>query len=193
MIVKTSVKSFWFSLLIAAGALGFAAVTSSTAWAVDTEPTPAPSAKPAGPAAKPAAASSQKKKQRAKKQKKSDLQFIEGYKVAHTMIYQQNDYVGGMAKLKSLGRDEHPDVANLIGFTSRKLGRYGDAKHWYEKALIADPKHAVTWSYYGMWHAEQGNLLKARDHLAKLQTLCGNTQCREYVMLKEVIEGTRAY
>ena len=55
------------------------------------------------------------------------------------------------------------DVANLIGYSSRKLGRYDDSKLWYERALAADPAHARTWSYYGMWHAEQGNLLKARE------------------------------
>ena len=84
------------------------------------------------------------------------------------MIYQRHDYAGGIAKLKSLGRDDNPDVANLIGYSSRKLGRYDDAKLWYERALAADPTHARTWSYYGMWHAEQGNLLKARDYLAKV-------------------------
>jgi hypothetical protein len=52
-------------------------------------------------------------------------------------------------------------VANLIGYASRKLGRYDDAKVWYERPLAADPNYAVTWSYYSMWHAEQGNLLKA--------------------------------
>ena len=108
------------------------------------------------------------------------------------MIYQGNDFAGGIAKLRSLGQDDHPDVANLIGFSSRKLGRYDDAKLWYEKALAANPDHTLTWSYYGMWHAEQGNLLKARDHLTKVASICG-TDCREYVMLKEVIEGTRAY
>jgi hypothetical protein len=43
-----------------------------------------------------------------------------------------------------------------------------------------------------MWHAEQGNLLKAREYLAKVETLCG-TECREYTELKGVIEGTRTY
>jgi hypothetical protein len=43
-----------------------------------------------------------------------------------------------------------------------------------------------------MWHAEQGNVLKARDYLAKVQSLCGTT-CREYAELKGVIEGTRLY
>ena len=182
---------FRLSALLTACALGFAVALPSTATAIDSSgtvvETQTQSQKPASTSTKA------NKKKKAKKNKRSDLQFIEGYKAAHAMIYQNNDYAGGMAKLKSLGRDEHPDVANLIGFTSRKLGRYDDAKHWYEKALAGDPNHAVTWSYYGMWHAEQGNLLKARDHLTKLASLCGGTHCREYVMLKEVIDGDRTY
>jgi len=83
----------------------------------------------------------------------------------------------GIDKLKSLGHDDNPDVANLVGYSSRTLGRYDDSKLWYERALAADPAHARTWSYYGMWHAEQGNLLKARDYLAKVESLCG-TRCR---------------
>jgi hypothetical protein len=59
--------------------------------------------------------------------------------------------------------------------------------------LAADPNHAVTWSYYGMWHAEQGNVLKAKDDLEKVHLICGNTDCRPYQMLKEVIEGTATY
>ena len=133
-----------------------------------------------------------KKKASKKDEKKSEMQFIDGYKAAYAMIYTQHDYAGGIAKLRSLQQDDHPDVANLIGFSSRKLGRYDDAKLWYEKALAADPRHARTWSYYGMWHAEQGNLLKARDYLTQVASICG-TDCREYVELKEVIEGTRVY
>ena len=56
-------------------------------------------------------------------------------------------------------------VRAVYRYASRKLGRYDDAKIWYERALAADPNHAVTWSYYGMWQAEQGNLLKAKDDL----------------------------
>ena len=104
------------------------------------------------------------------------------------MIYQQHDFAAGIARLKALGHDDHPDVANLIGYSSRKLGRYDDAKLWYEKALAADPRHARTWSYYGMWHAEQGNLLKARDYLTQVASICG-TDCREYVELKERHRG----
>jgi tetratricopeptide (TPR) repeat protein len=92
-----------------------------------------------------------------------------------------------------MGYDDNVDVATLLGYASRKLGRYDDAKYWYDKALAADPNHALTWSYYGMWQAEQGNLLKAKDDLEKVAMICGNTACHEYVALKEVIDGTRTY
>jgi tetratricopeptide (TPR) repeat protein len=174
-------------------AFALALALPNIAGAVDTntpQPTPQSSQSSSGGGAKATKAS--KKKASKKKQKQSEQQFIDGYRAAHATIYQGHDYATGISMLKALGRDDHPDVANLIGYSSRKLGRYDDAKLWYEKALAADPRHARTWSYYGMWHAEQGNLLKARDLLAKVETLCG-TGCREYTELKGVIEGTRVY
>ena len=173
--------------LIAASAFALAL----PARAVDS---PSPLAdKPKAETPAPKTTKADKKKKAKEKEKKSEQQFIDGYKSAHAMIYKRHQYAAAIDKLKSLGHDENADVANLIGYSSRKLGRYEDSKIWYEKALAADPAHTVTWSYYGMWHAEQGNLLKAKDYLAKVQTLCGNTKCREYTELKGVIEGTRVY
>ena len=174
--------------LIAASAFALAL----PARAVDS---PSPMAdKPRAETAAPKTTKAAKKKKAPKKdEKKSEQQFIDGYKSAHAMIYKRHQYAAAIDKLKSLGRDENADVANLIGYSSRKLGRYEDSKVWYERALAADPAHTVTWSYYGMWHAEQGNLLKAKEYLAKVESLCGNTRCREYTELKGVIEGTRTY
>jgi tetratricopeptide (TPR) repeat protein len=182
--------SFRLSTLIAAGLFGLAAA-SSPALAVGTEDPSPPAQTKAAPAKAKSSTTAKSKKKKAPK-KQTDQQFLDGYKAAYTTIYDQHDYAAGISKLKALGHDGHADVANLIGYSSRKLGRYDDAKVWYEKALAADPKHARTWSYYGMWHAEQGNFLKARDFLAKVETLCG-TGCKEYVELKGVIEGTRVY
>lgn len=177
--------------LLAAGA--FAIGVSSSAMAMGNESPPASPPQTKSGTDKKATDSKQKRAPKKQDQdKKSEQQFLDGYKAAYATIYKDHDYASGIAQLRALKRDDHPDVANLIGFSSRKLGRYDDAKHWYEKALTADPNHSLTWSYYGMWHAEQGNLLKARDHLTKLASICG-TGCREYVMLKEVIEGTRVY
>ena len=119
--------------------------------------------------------------------------FLAGYRAAYALIYERCDYVAGIAALRALGFDDNPDVANLLGYANRKLGRYDDAKFWYERALAADPNHSLTWSYYGVWHAEQGNLLKARDDLEKVQMICGNTDCPEYKLLKDAIDGTATY
>jgi tetratricopeptide (TPR) repeat protein len=118
--------------------------------------------------------------------------FLRDYHAAYALIYDKADFEGGIAALRALGYDDHPDVATLIGYASRKLGRYDDAKIWYERALAAAPNHAVTWSYYGMWQAEQGNILKAKDDLEKVRLICG-TDCRAFRMLKEAIDGTVTY
>jgi len=118
--------------------------------------------------------------------------FLKGYHAAYALIYDKSDYAGGIAALRALGYDDHPDVATLIGYASRKLGRYDDAKYWYDKALAVDPKHATTLSYYGMWYAEQGNLLKAKDYLEKVRSACG-LECSPYKQLSAAINGTVTY
>ena len=128
-----------------------------------------------------------------KKQKSSSAEdFLNGWHKAYALVYDKHDYEGGIAALRSMGYDDNADVATLIGYASRKLGRYDDAKVWYDRALAADPNHALTWSYYGMWHAEQGNILKAKDDLQKVASICGTT-CREYTALKAAIDGTVTY
>jgi len=135
------------------------------------------------------------KKSHAKKRnpKSSSIdEFVAGYKAAYALIYDKSDYEAAIAALRALDRDNNPDVATLLGYASRKLGRYGDAKFWYEQALAADPNHAVTWSYYGMWHAEQGNVLKAKEDLEKVRVICG-TDCEAYKLLRSAIDGTVTY
>jgi tetratricopeptide (TPR) repeat protein len=118
--------------------------------------------------------------------------FLRDYRAARAMILDGN-YQGGISAMHALGHDEHPDVANYIGYAYRKLGDYNDSKIWYEKALAADPNHVRTWSYYGMWQMEQGNRLKALEDLQKVQLICGNTSCEEYRQLKDVIDGKATY
>ena len=147
----------------------------------------------------PADDSSSKKK---KKKQKSAIEeqerqlaqekFLRDYRAARLLIL-SGGYREGIAAMHALGHDEHPDVANYIGYAHRKLGDYDGSKFWYEKALAADPNHVRTWSYYGMWQAEQGNRLKAEDFLQKVKLICGSADCEEYRQLREVIDGTRSY
>ncbi len=119
-------------------------------------------------------------------------QFLKGYRAARQLIL-AGDYNAGIAAMHALGHDEHPDVANYIGYSYRRMGDYDDAKIWYDKALAADPNHVRTWSYYGMWQMEQGNRLKALDDLQKVKLICGSTSCEEYRELKAVIDGKASY
>jgi tetratricopeptide (TPR) repeat protein len=120
--------------------------------------------------------------------KKTERHFIDGYRNAYALIYKQQDYAQAIAALRALGRDEHPDVANLIGFASRKLGRTEDARSWYEAALAADPNHTRTWQYYGLWHLERGDRQNAERHLRTIAAICG-TECDDYRSLKMALAG----
>ena len=134
----------------------------------------------------------EKSTQQKKKQKKSEQEFRDGYRAAYALV-QAGQFEAAFVAFKDLDEDDHPDVANYLGYTSRKLGRYDDAKFWYERALAANPKHVRTWQYYGMWHVEQGNMLKAADYLEEIKLICGGTGCKEYQDLKGGMEGTVVY
>jgi tetratricopeptide (TPR) repeat protein len=175
---------------IAAAALLVAAVGIKPVLAAATQSPPPPDDPP-----KQDKVHKKKKKSSAVEQHQRELayaKFLREYRAASRMIL-AGDYEAGIAALHALGHDEHPDVANYIGYAERRMGKYDESKYWYEKALAADPNHVRTWSYYGMWQMEQGNRLKAEDYLAKVALICGNTDCTEYKQLKDVIDGKAKY
>ena len=121
-----------------------------------------------------------------------DPAFIARYRAAYATVYERNDYAAAIAQLKALGHDDRADVANLIGYSYRKLGNYDLAKVWYERALEADPAHIKTWQYYGLWQIEQGHRDRAAYHLRKLEALCG-TGCPEYRSLAAALDNNSGY
>jgi tetratricopeptide (TPR) repeat protein len=138
----------------------------------------------------PAPPASDTKKEKKKGDKNSaidDPKFLAGYHAAYATIYDRNDYAAAIAQLKSLGHDDRADVANLIGYSYRKLGDYKMSQIWYERALKADPDHVKTWQYYGLWQVEQGNRDQAQYHLNRLAALAG-TGSEEYRSLAAALE-----
>ena len=140
----------------------------------------------------PPASETKTKKKGDKNSSIEDPKFLAGYRTAYTTIYDRHDYAGAIEQLKALGQSDRADVANLIGYSYRKLGDYKLSQVYYERALASDPDHVRTWQYYGMWQVEQGNMLKAADFLEKIKLICG-TDCKEYQDLKGGMEGTVAY
>ena len=127
------------------------------------------------------------KKGKKKSSSVSDPKFLAAYRTAYTTIYDNHDYTGAIGQLKSLKRDDVADVANLIGYSYRKLGDYQSSKVYYELALKDDPNHVRTWQYYGLWQLEQGNREQAQYHLSKIAQLAG-TDSEEYRSLAAAIE-----
>jgi tetratricopeptide (TPR) repeat protein len=131
----------------------------------------------------------------AKKKKKTsevtpsieDAAFAKGYRAAYATIYDRNDYASAIGQLKALGHDDTAAVANLIGYSYRKLGDYKVSQIWYERALKADPNHVKTWQYYGLWQVEQGNRDSAQYHLNRIAALAG-TGSEEYRSLAAALE-----
>jgi len=108
-------------------------------------------------------------------------------RAAYATIYDRSDYASAIEQLKALGHDDRANVANLIGYSYRKLGDYKLSQIWYERALKADPYHVLTWQYCGLWQIEQGNRDQAQYHLSRIAAICG-TDCEEYRSLAAALE-----
>jgi len=161
-----------------------------TALAAVPVATPAKAAGGGGGMSSPPQDDSKEVKKKRKHDKSSsvdDPKFLEGYRLAYATIYDRNDYASAVEQLKALGHDDRADVANLIGYSYRKLGDYKVSQIWYERALKADPNHVRTWQYYGLWQLEQGNRDQAQYHLNRIGQICG-TECAEYRSLASALE-----
>lgn len=148
------------------------------------------------PSPPPASDTKSPPKDKKKSEKKSSIEdpaFLQGYRAAYATIYEQNDYAAAIPQLKALGQDDRADVANLIGYSYRKLGNYQLASVWYERALKADPDHVRTWQYYGLWQVEQGNREQAKYHLARLETLAGRDSIEYQSLATALTSGRTSY
>jgi tetratricopeptide (TPR) repeat protein len=144
-------------------------------------------AAPDSDAPPPSSTKSKKKKTSEARPGSEDAAFAKGYREAYATIYDRNDYASAIGQLKALGHDDIAAVANLIGYSYRKLGDYKVSQVWYERALKADPNHVKTWQYYGLWQVEQGNRDQAQYHLSRIAALAG-TDSEEYRSLAAALE-----
>ena len=166
---------------IKAVALAFAAVLIAA---------PVVSAYAAGgdtPSTSPAPTTTKGKSKKDKSSSIDDPKFLAAYRTAYATIYDRNDYTSAIEQLKALGHEDVADVANLIGYSYRKLGDYKQSQTWYELALKDDPNHVRTWQYYGLWQHEQGNREQAEYLLNKIAQLAG-TDSSEYRSLAAALE-----
>ena len=79
------------------------------------------------------------------------------------------------------------DAFNWLAYATRRNGDPAASLPLYEKALAIDPKHRGAHEYIGEAYLMLGNVAKAKEHLARLDSLCF-LPCSEYTDLKKAVE-----
>ena len=86
--------------------------------------------------------------------------------------------------------EENADIYALMGYNTRKMGKWKKAFKFYEKALEIDPNHIQALEYYGEGLVDQGNMEKAQEMLTRLGQIC--MSCSQYRALENVIAGDKS-
>jgi tetratricopeptide (TPR) repeat protein len=98
------------------------------------------------------------------------------------------NYAAGIASLNLVvARDDrNADALNWLAYATRKAGDPAKSIPLYERALAIDPKHRGAHEYIGEAYLALDDVAKARQHLARLDSLCFFS-CEEYRDLKKAI------
>ena len=112
--------------------------------------------------------------------------------VAAVGLINEGHYEAAIGKLEDAVWSDgpHPDLMTYLGFANRKLKRYDAARAWYEQALAVAPRHRGALEYYGELKLELGDLAGAREHLARLDRICG-FGCNQADELRQWIAESR--
>lgn len=103
---------------------------------------------------------------------------------------QAGDYQRALTLLQKVVQAEprNADAWNYVGFSHRKLKQFDQSLAAYQKALAINPDHRGANEYLGELYLMIGEPQKARERLAKLQSLCPRG-CEEYDELRKAIEA----
>jgi tetratricopeptide (TPR) repeat protein len=103
------------------------------------------------------------------------------------------DYPRAIALLENVvKRDgQNADAYNWLAYATRQSGEVTKAIPLYEKALGIDPKHRGAHEYIGEAYLILGDLPRAKQHLARLDSLCF-FPCSQYRDLKKAVQAYEA-
>jgi tetratricopeptide (TPR) repeat protein len=98
------------------------------------------------------------------------------------------DWEAAIKALTNAGlRDaRNADIQNYLGYAYRRLRKFGPAMRHYQLALTLNPRHRSAHEHLGEASLAQGDLARAKEHLAALQRIC-LIPCNEYNDLERVI------
>jgi tetratricopeptide (TPR) repeat protein len=83
------------------------------------------------------------------------------------------------------------DAYNYLGYTHGRAGKHDEAIGYYQKALALKADHRGANEYLGELYLKLGDLAKAKERLAVLDSACF-FGCTEYDMLKQAVAAYEA-
>jgi Flp pilus assembly protein TadD len=86
---------------------------------------------------------------------------------------------------------DNAEFHNGLGYAYRKAGKFDASFRHYRQALQLNPELKSAHEYIGEAYLATGNTVKAREHLAVLERLCGGRACEEYQDLEKAIASAR--
>ncbi|MEQ9640037.1 MAG: tetratricopeptide repeat protein [Alphaproteobacteria bacterium] len=78
------------------------------------------------------------------------------------------------------------DAFNYLGYTHGRAGKHDEAIGYYQKALALMPEHRGANEYLGELYLKLGDVAKAKERLAVLDSACF-FGCTEFDMLKKAV------
>ncbi len=87
-------------------------------------------------------------------------------------------YEEALEALAAVQNRTNSRVLTMIGYATRKLGKFDEGVAYYQQALAIDPDNADTREYLGEAYVERGQMDLAKAELANVQALCG-TECEQ--------------
>jgi tetratricopeptide (TPR) repeat protein len=102
-------------------------------------------------------------------------------------------WAAAIEELKRINDTGNADWNNLMGYTLRKATPpdYAAAEKYYNEALRINPKHRGALEYSGELYLMLGDLPKAEQRLATLDSACW-LGCAEYTALKKAVQSFKA-
>ena len=114
-----------------------------------------------------------------------DKNFEVGKKAIATKKW--NDAIDAFKKVVAAD-SESADAHNYLGYAYRWTGKMDDSFKHYNIALKLSPNHRGAHEYIGMAYLKVHQPEKAKEHLARLEKICGK-KCEEYDDLAKAIAG----
>ena len=83
----------------------------------------------------------------------------------------------------------HPDILTYMGFVNRKLGHLHLAESYYQQVFSLAPNHVGATEYLGELKVAEGDMPRARQLLAKLETVCAYGCVEEDDLRRWIVAG----